>query len=88
MTRGSPWPLASAGGPLPDSGPPEIALPTASTVMKGKRKVKTSKWQQIQAWTVQAQRQLEQRSTRASRFLDVALAAGREAEPVGRLAGR
>jgi hypothetical protein len=56
--------------------------------MKGKRKVKTSKWQQIQAWTVQAQRQLEQRSTRASRFLDVALAAGREAEPVGRLAGR
>lgn len=62
-------------------------MTTSGTVMKGKRKVKTTKWQLAEQFTAEAQRRLRARSARAHRFLDVALAAGRELEPVGSLAG-
>lgn len=55
--------------------------------MKGKRKVKTTKWQLAEQFKAEAQRRLRARSPRAHRFLDLALAAGRELEPVGSLAG-
>ncbi|APC18312.1 hypothetical protein BLL42_22260 [Pseudomonas frederiksbergensis] len=55
--------------------------------MKGKRKVKTTKWQIAEHFKAEAHRLLRARSARANRFLDVALAAGRDLEPVGSLAG-
>lgn len=54
--------------------------------MKGKRKVKTNQWLLAEQFRLEAQAALRAR-TRASRFLDIALAAGREVEPVGLLAG-
>ncbi|MCY1444621.1 hypothetical protein D9M71_611020 [compost metagenome] len=55
--------------------------------MKGKRKVKTLKWQNVERLMAEARSRLDRRSSHASRFLDVALSAGRELEPVGLLAG-
>lgn len=55
--------------------------------MKGKRKVKTLKWQNAAPLRAQARCRLERRTSRASRFLDVALSLGKEFEPVGLLAG-
>lgn len=55
--------------------------------MKGKRKDKTFKWQDAESLMAQARRRLDGRSARALRFLDVALSAGRELEPVGLLVG-
>lgn len=54
--------------------------------MKGKRKVKTNQWLLAEQFQLEAQAALRAR-TRASRFLDIALAAGRDMEPVGLLAG-
>ncbi|MBS3958858.1 MAG: hypothetical protein KGZ52_05600 [Xanthomonadaceae bacterium] len=55
--------------------------------MKGKRKVKTKKWQVAEHFKDAAQAALRARSARANRFLDAALLAGRDLEPVGLLAG-
>ncbi|MCY1429806.1 hypothetical protein PS726_01872 [Pseudomonas fluorescens] len=55
--------------------------------MKGKRKVKTKKWQVAEQFKAAAQAALRARSARANRFLDAALLAGRDLEPVGLLAG-
>lgn len=55
--------------------------------MKGKRKVKTLKWQNAAALKAEAHCRVERRTARASRFLDVALSLGREFEPIGLLAG-
>ncbi|MFJ2693980.1 hypothetical protein [Pseudomonas sp. NPDC087336] len=55
--------------------------------MKGKRKVKTNKWLLAARFQLEAQAVLRARTARASRFLDIALSAGRDVEPVGLLAG-
>lgn len=55
--------------------------------MKGKRKVKTTKWRIAEQFKAEAQWFLGRRSARANRFLDVALSAGKEFEPTGWLAG-
>jgi len=55
--------------------------------MKGKRKVKTLKWQYAASLMAQARCRVGLRTARASRFLDNALSLGREFEPVGLLAG-
>jgi hypothetical protein len=55
--------------------------------MKGKRKVKTLKWQNEAALMALTRSRVDRRTSRASRFLDVALSQGREFEPVGLLAG-
>ncbi|WP_448647369.1 hypothetical protein [Pseudomonas mohnii] len=55
--------------------------------MKGKRKVKTLKWQNTASSMAQAHCRIQQRTARASRFLDVAFSLGREFEPIGLLAG-
>ncbi|OOQ44932.1 hypothetical protein AO361_17765 [Pseudomonas fluorescens] len=55
--------------------------------MKGKRKVKTTKWQVAEHFKAAAQAALRARSACANRFLDAALSAGRDLEPVGLLAG-
>jgi hypothetical protein len=55
--------------------------------MKGKRKVKTPKWQNAASFMAEAHYRVDRRTARASRFLDVALSLGREFEPVGLLAG-
>lgn len=55
--------------------------------MKGKRKVKTNQWLHAEQFQLEAQAVLRARSARASRFLDIALSAGKDVEPVGLLAG-
>ena len=55
--------------------------------MKGKRKVKANQWQVAEHFKAEAQAALGARSPRANRFLDAALMAGRDLEPVGLLAG-
>ncbi|CRL51612.1 hypothetical protein [Pseudomonas sp. URMO17WK12:I11] len=55
--------------------------------MKGKRKVKMNQWLLAEQFQVEAQAVLRARTARASRFLDIALVAGRDVEPVGLLAG-
>jgi len=55
--------------------------------MKGKRKAKTAKWLFAEQCRIEACVLLSRRSAKASRFLDVALSIGRDAEPCGRLAG-
>lgn len=64
-----------------------VELTHHGIVMKGKRKVKTLKWQNAASLMAQARCRVERRTVRASRFLDVALSLGREFEPVGLLAG-
>jgi hypothetical protein len=55
--------------------------------MKGRRKVKTRKWQMKAEIEAEAQSRLRSTGAKSSRFLDVALQNGREEEPLGRLAG-
>jgi hypothetical protein len=56
--------------------------------MKGKRKVKTTKWKLEELFKAEATRLLNARSPRsAHRFLDAALKSGADIEPIGRLAG-
>lgn len=54
--------------------------------MKGKCKVKTNQWLLAAQFQVEAQAVLRARTARARRFLDIALSAGRDVEPVGLLA--
>ena len=56
--------------------------------MKGKRKIKTTKWLMAEQFKSEAQGILKGRSARASRYLDVALSAEGVLEPIGALAGR
>lgn len=56
--------------------------------MKGKRKAKTTKWSLGEQYRVEAYGLLSKRSSKASRFLDVSLSVGADAEPCGMLAGR
>lgn len=53
--------------------------------MKGKRKVKTIKWRMAELFQTEAQRRLQNRSSKASRFLDIAQTVD---EPTGVLAGQ
>lgn len=53
--------------------------------MKGRRKVKTNKWHLAELFKAEAKHHLGARSSKASRFLDVACTVD---EPTGRLAGR
>jgi hypothetical protein len=56
--------------------------------MKGRRKVKTSKWFFKAQFEAEAQRMMANRSNEAAhRFLDAASQFGIEHEPTGRLAG-
>lgn len=56
--------------------------------MKGRRKVKTSKWFLNAQFEAEAQRLMKNKPYEtASRFLDAALQFGIEHEPIGRLAG-
>jgi len=55
--------------------------------MKGKRKAKTTKWLLAEQCRVEACVILDSRSAKASRFLDVPLSVGPDAEPCGLLAG-
>lgn len=55
--------------------------------MKGRRKLKTLKWQKKAAIEAEAREVLQNRTAKQGRFLDIALQKGRELEPVGRLAG-
>lgn len=57
--------------------------------MKGRRKAKSAKWKQISQFTQDARAILESDifSQRRGRFLSRAEAAGRDAEPLGKLAG-
>lgn len=57
--------------------------------MKGRRKIKTSKWN-LQAQFIQEAKSIlesESYACRSGRFLSKAVATGRDAEPVGLLAG-
>ena len=57
--------------------------------MKGRHKVKTSKWFLKAQFEAEAQRMMARRSKEAAhRLLDVTLQFGIEHEPTGRLAGR
>lgn len=56
--------------------------------MKGRRKLKTHKWQLKAEFEAEARLLVGTKSINRSRFLDAALQKGREFEPVGRLAGR
>jgi hypothetical protein len=55
--------------------------------MKGKRKVKTTKWSLSDCYKSEAKQLLVNRSQKAHRFLDAALRSGADLEPMGRLAG-
>lgn len=55
--------------------------------MKGRRKLKTNKWQLKAKFETEARKLLGSRSFNQSRFLNIALQKGKEMEPVGRLAG-
>ena len=55
--------------------------------MKGRRKVKTLKWQYKEAFEAEAREMLSKRSAKQGRFLDLAAKEGRDAEPIARLAG-
>ncbi|WP_178076511.1 hypothetical protein [Pseudomonas sp. 43NM1] len=56
--------------------------------MKGRRKVKTSKWFLKAQFEAEAQRMMANRSNEAAhRFIDAASQFGIEQEPAGRLAG-
>lgn len=55
--------------------------------MKGRKKVKTLKWQIKAGVEAEAREILSTRSTPPGRFLDLAVARGRDLEPLGRLAG-
>lgn len=55
------------------------------TFVKGKRKVKTIKWRVAELFQTEAQRRLQRRSSKASRFLDIAQTVD---EPTGVLAGQ
>jgi hypothetical protein len=55
--------------------------------MKGKRKIKTMKWQMAEQFKAEARGVLTKRSSRASRFLNAALSAEGIVEPIGTLAG-
>ncbi|WP_421138691.1 hypothetical protein [Pseudomonas sp. NFX15] len=57
-------------------------------MMKGRRKDIGKKWLLRAQFEVEAKRTLSKRSVKsAQRFLDAALAFGRDFEPIGRLAG-
>lgn len=62
-------------------------VPLQGESMKGKRKVKTAKWLLAEQCRVEACVLLSGRSSKASRFLDVVLSIGPDAEPCGSLAG-
>ncbi|MBD9606149.1 MULTISPECIES: hypothetical protein [Pseudomonas] len=55
--------------------------------MKGKRKVKTTKWLLKGRYIYEAELLMNNRSQKAHRFLDAALQLGAALEPIGRLAG-
>lgn len=55
--------------------------------MKGRRKVKTSKWSMKIDLEVETRKFLQGRSGRQGRFLDAASRNGQEMEPTGRLCG-
>jgi hypothetical protein len=55
--------------------------------MKGRRKLRTDKWQLRAKFETEARLLGATRSGNQSRFLDRALEKGREFEPIGRLAG-
>lgn len=56
--------------------------------MKGRRKIRTSKWFLKAQFEAEAQRMIANRSTKAAhRFLDAASQFEMEHEPTGRLAG-
>lgn len=56
--------------------------------MKGRRKVRTSKWFLKAQFEAEAQRMMANRSNKAAhRFLDAASQFGMEHEPTGRLTG-
>lgn len=55
--------------------------------MKGRRKVKTSKWSIKIGLEAEARKFLQGRSERQGRFLDAAALNGQEMEPTGRLCG-
>jgi hypothetical protein len=55
--------------------------------MKGKRKAKTTKWLLAEQCRVEACVLLSRMFSKTSRFLDVALSVGPDAEPCGLLAG-
>jgi hypothetical protein len=55
--------------------------------MKGKRKTKTLKWSMAEQCRAEARALLSKRSSKSSRFLDVALSSGPDAEPAGVMAG-
>lgn len=55
--------------------------------MKGKRKVKTMKWFMVEQYRAEARHLLNERSSKASRFLDIGLSVGKAMEPIGLLAG-
>jgi hypothetical protein len=55
--------------------------------MKGRRKAANHKWRAKFQFEAQASELLRSRSEQQGRLLDIAAQGGREAEPVGRLAG-
>jgi hypothetical protein len=55
--------------------------------MKGRRKLRTHKWQMKAAFEAEARELLANRSANQMRFLDAAHHKGRELEPIGWLAG-
>ncbi len=58
--------------------------------MKGRRKVRTEKWQMIEQFKREARAFVasEEHAQRAGRFLSRSANAGREGEPVGVMAGK
>ncbi|PPS24222.1 hypothetical protein BVY11_27915 [Pseudomonas amygdali pv. morsprunorum] len=56
--------------------------------MKGRRKVKTLKWQMKAKFEAEARAALRNRPVRQESFLDLALKEENDLEPVGLLAGR
>lgn len=55
--------------------------------MKGRRKLRTHKWQMKAAFEAEARELVARRSANKTRFLDAAHQKGRELEPIGWLAG-
>ncbi|BAW27008.1 Inositol monophosphatase/fructose-1,6-bisphosphatase family protein (plasmid) [Pseudomonas putida] len=55
--------------------------------MKGRRKVKSDRWSKKLQLEVYARELLQGRSDKQGRFIDIAVKSGKNAEPVGRLAG-
>lgn len=64
-----------------------LSIMRHDNAMKGRQKVKTRKWHTKSTAEAEAREQLQSRTEKQGRLLDIAAQSDRELEPVGRLSG-